>query len=34
MAQPTSINVNTYGTAKVNLTDGQIADTIMKMQLL
>ena len=31
VAQPTSINVNTYGTAKVNLTDGQIADTIMKL---
>jgi S-adenosylmethionine synthetase len=25
VARPTSINVNTYGTAKVNLTDGQIA---------
>jgi S-adenosylmethionine synthetase len=31
VAQPTSINVVTYGTAKVNLTDGQIADAIMKM---
>lgn len=31
VAQPTSINVNTYGTAKVNLTDGQIAGIIMKM---
>jgi S-adenosylmethionine synthetase len=31
VAQPTSINVVTYGTAKVNLTDGQIADVIMKM---
>jgi S-adenosylmethionine synthetase len=31
VAQPTSINVVTYGTAKVNLTDGQIADKIMKM---
>ncbi|MFN8243124.1 MAG: methionine adenosyltransferase [Ferruginibacter sp.] len=31
VAQPTSINVNTYGTAKVNLTDGQIADKVMKM---
>ena len=25
VAQPTSINVNTYGTAKVDLTDGEIA---------
>ena len=32
VAQPTSINVVTYGTAKVNLTDGQIADKVMKMQ--
>lgn len=31
VAKPTSINVNTYGTAKVNLTDGQIADMIMRM---
>lgn len=31
VAQPTSINVVTYGTAKVKLTDGQIADKIMKM---
>jgi S-adenosylmethionine synthetase len=31
VAQPTSINVVTYGTAKVNLTDGQIASAIMKM---
>jgi S-adenosylmethionine synthetase len=31
VAQPTSINVVTYGTAKVDMTDGQIADTIMKM---
>jgi S-adenosylmethionine synthetase len=31
VAKPTSINVVTYGTAKVNLTDGQIADKIMKM---
>jgi S-adenosylmethionine synthetase len=31
VAQPTSINVNTYGTAKVNLTDGQIAQAIMAM---
>lgn len=28
VAQPTSINVNTYGTAKVNLTDGQIAKAV------
>ncbi|MBS1753392.1 MAG: methionine adenosyltransferase [Ferruginibacter sp.] len=32
VAQPTSINVVTYGTAKVKLTDGQIAEKIMKMQ--
>jgi S-adenosylmethionine synthetase len=31
VAQPTSINVVTYGTAKTKLTDGQIADKIMKM---
>ncbi len=31
VAQPTSINVVTYGTAKVALTDGQIAEKIMKM---
>ncbi|MCW1888469.1 MAG: methionine adenosyltransferase [Candidatus Moranbacteria bacterium] len=31
VAKPTSINVNTYGTAKVALTDGQIAAQIMKM---
>jgi S-adenosylmethionine synthetase len=31
VAQPTSINVNTYGTAKVNLTDGQIAAAVMAM---
>jgi S-adenosylmethionine synthetase len=31
VAQPTSINVVTYGTAKVKLTDGQIANAIMKM---
>ncbi len=31
VAQPTSINVNTYGTAKVELTDGQIAEKIMAM---
>jgi len=28
VAQPTSINVNTYGTAKVNMTDGQIAKIV------
>lgn len=28
VAQPTSINVNTFGTAKVNLTDGQIAKIV------
>ncbi len=31
VAKPTSINVVTYGTAKVDLTDGQIAEKIMKM---
>ena len=31
VAQPTSINVVTYGTAKVNLTDGQIAEKITEM---
>ena len=31
VAQPTSINVVTYGTAKVNLTDGEIARKVMKM---
>ena len=31
VAQPTSINVNTYGTAKVKLTDGQIARTVMEL---
>src|SRR5215211_1481535 len=31
VAQPTSIYVNTYGTAKVNLTDGEIANRISKM---
>ena len=29
--RPTSINVNTYGTAKVDLHDGEIAEKIMKM---
>ncbi len=28
VAQPTSINVNTYGTSKVNLTDGEIAKKV------
>jgi len=31
VAEPTSINVNTFGTAKVKLTDGEIAAKIMKM---
>ncbi|WP_301921415.1 methionine adenosyltransferase [Ferruginibacter sp.] len=31
VAQPTSINVVTYGTVKVNLTDGEIAKKIMAM---
>lgn len=31
VAQPTSINVVTYGTAKVALTDGQIAEKVMSM---
>jgi S-adenosylmethionine synthetase len=31
VAQPTSINVNTYGTAKVKLTDGQIALKVMDL---
>ena len=31
VAQPTSINVVTYGTTKVKLSDGQIAEKIMKM---
>ena len=31
VAKPTSINVVTYGTAKVDMTDGQIAEKIMKM---
>jgi S-adenosylmethionine synthetase len=33
VAQPTSINVVTYGTAKVNLTDGEIAEKVMNMRL-
>ena len=28
VAEPTSINVNTYGTAKVNLTDGEISKVL------
>lgn len=28
VAQPTSINVNTYGTAKVDMTDGEIAEKV------
>ena len=31
VAQPTSINVVTYGTSKVKLTDGEIAEKVMKM---
>ena len=31
VAQPTSVNVNTYGTAKVKLTDGQIAGKVMEL---
>jgi S-adenosylmethionine synthetase len=31
VAQPTSINVNTYGTAKVKLSDGQIAKKVMEL---
>lgn len=31
VAEPTSINVNTYGTAKVNMTDGEIAKILMSM---
>jgi S-adenosylmethionine synthetase len=31
VAKPTSINVNTFGTATVTLTDGQIAKKIMSM---
>jgi S-adenosylmethionine synthetase len=29
VAQPTSINVVTYGTSKVKFTDGQIAEKII-----
>jgi len=28
VAKPTSINVNTYGTAKVNMTDGEISKVV------
>lgn len=31
VAEPTSIYVNTYGTAKVKLTDGEIAQKVMNM---
>lgn len=31
VAKPTSINVNTYGTAKVNLTDGQIGKLVERI---
>jgi S-adenosylmethionine synthetase len=31
VAQPTSINVNTYGTAKVKLTDSQIAEKVTEI---
>jgi S-adenosylmethionine synthetase len=31
VAQPTSINVNTYGTAKVELTDGEIAEIVEEL---
>src|SRR5690242_6089406 len=31
VAQPTSINVNTYGTAKVNLNDGEIAKKVSEI---
>ena len=32
VADPVGVYVNTYGTAKVKMTDGQIADTILKMK--
>ncbi len=32
VAQPTSINVNTYGTSKVDMSDGDIAKKIMTMK--
>ncbi|HFS66765.1 MAG TPA: methionine adenosyltransferase [Flavobacteriia bacterium] len=31
VAEPTSINVNTYGTSKVNLTDGEIANKVAEI---
>jgi len=31
VAKPTSINVNTYGTSKVGMSDGKIAQKIEKM---
>jgi len=31
VAKPTSINVNTYGTAKVNMTDGEIAKIVEEL---
>jgi len=31
VAEPTSINVNTYGTSKVKMTDGQIADIVTRV---
>jgi S-adenosylmethionine synthetase len=31
VAEPTSINVNTYGTAKVNLTDGEISKVVERI---
>jgi S-adenosylmethionine synthetase len=31
VAQPTSINVNTYGTAKVKMTDSQIAEKVSRI---
>jgi S-adenosylmethionine synthetase len=31
VAQPTSVNVNTYGTSKVKMTDGQISKVVEKL---
>jgi S-adenosylmethionine synthetase len=31
VAQPTSINVNTYGTAKVEMTDGEISKIVEQL---
>lgn len=31
VARPVSVNVNTYGTSKIGLTDGQIADVVAEM---